>query len=255
MLSTSLRSPAVGLHYLVSISWPLDRNWATTMRKSTIGMLSIAHGMVFIGGNHAGSQRGHFENGELAKRGTAVQGTCSSTLDDWGYEASGKARESLWHVYLDNFAAGEVDFCDGPFDGGRRLHSLAEKAWEEAGVVSSSKKRKSAEEQAQELGAFIDGKNKTIGGSPERLLKLVQATIIVLKQPHLSKKLTQVLAGRWVHVFQFKAAGNVIFGEHLTFTTSKKFEAALIWKVRRELFSCCCSLPSCTRFWGRQSLR
>lgn len=41
------------------------------------------------------------------------------------------------------------------------------------------------------------------------------------------------------------------FLEHTwTFTTSKKFEAALIWKVRRELFSCCCSLPFLHTFLG-----
>ena len=39
-------------------------------------------------------------------------------------------------------------------------------------MVSSEKKRKAAELEAQELGGFMDGRARTLGGSPERLLKV-----------------------------------------------------------------------------------
>ena len=115
-----------------------------------------------------------------------------------------KTGKTFWHVYLDNFAAGQIGGMDCSFDSGNRLHQLAEKAWAEANVVSSIKKQRVAESEAQELGAHINGELQTIGGSPERLIKLVQATLYLLSRPHLSRKLTQVVAGRWIHVFQFR---------------------------------------------------
>ena len=105
---------------------------------------------------------------------------------------------------MDTFAAGEVAPLGDGFEGGDKLHQLAETAWADAQVISSAKKRKHAELEAQELGAHINGRERTFGGSPERLLKLIQATMFVLNRPHLSKKLLQVVAGRWVHVFQFR---------------------------------------------------
>ena len=52
--------------------------------------------------------------------------------------------------------------------------------------------------EAQELGAYINGSHRIIGGSPERLLNLVQGTLYLLSKVHLSKKLAQVIAGRWI---------------------------------------------------------
>lgn len=161
-----------------------------------------------------------------------------------------RTERSWWHVYLDNFAAGEVtkDFEHGL--GGDRLHQLAERAWAEAGVQSSAKKRKSAVMDAQELGAFLDGQGQWMGASPDRLLRLIQATLVLLKEPHLSKKLTQVVAGRWVHVLQFRRPAMSLLEATWTFISSKKFELALTRKVRRELFSCCCAVPLLHTFLG-----
>ena len=123
---------------------------------------------------------------------TCSQITRNNPLPIWATglvsEAYDKGK-TFWHVYLDNFAAGEVGTADSFFEGGSDLHKLAETAWANAKVVSSPKKRKVAELEAQELGAHINGTVQTIGGSPERLVKLVQATLFLLSRPHLSKKL------------------------------------------------------------------
>ena len=161
-----------------------------------------------------------------------------------------KKDKSFWHVYLDNFAAGEVDERGSDFASGDRLHQLAEAAWTDAHVVSSSKKRKSSEIQAQELGAHIDGFQNTIGGSPERLLKLVQCTLFLLSQPHLSKRITQVLAGRWVHVFQFRRPAMAYLEETWKFVTSKGINVHLVKAVRRELFACMTALPFLHTYLG-----
>lgn len=160
---------------------------------------------------------------------------------------SGKA---FWHVYLDNFAAGQIGGTDCNFETGNKLHQLAEQAWAEANVVSSVKKQRTAESQAQELGAHINGELQTIGGSPERLIKLVQATFYLLARPHLSRKLTQVVAGRWIHVFQFRRPAMSFLEATWEFSSSKGFNPRLIRRVRRELYSCMCALPFLHTFLG-----
>lgn len=157
---------------------------------------------------------------------------------------------AFWHVYLDNFAAGELGVADEIFQAGEQLHQLAEKAWAEAGVVSSIKKRKSAELQAQELGAYVDGNAQIIGGSPDRLLKLVQATLVLLSKPHLSKRLTQVVAGRWIHVFQFRRPAMSLLEKTWDFVSKKGVHLKLVRQVRRELFSCMCAVPFLHTFLG-----
>ena len=185
---------------------------------------------------------GKLPGDEQLLRGRAVPPWMVGLLDE--ARRRGKA---WWHIYLDNFAAGEVGKQEDGFWSGHELHQLAERAWAVSGVVSSEKKRMSAE-----LGGFMDGKARTLGGSPERLLKLVQATIVLLKQPHLSKKLTQVVAGRWIHAFQFRRPPMSLLEHTWKFTISRRFEAALISKVKKELFTCCCSLPFLHAYLGAQ---
>ena len=176
-------------------------------------------------------------------------------LPNWITGVIGEAVESgktFWHVYLDNFAAGEIGDATSSFNHGEVLHQLAEKAWAEARVVSSEKKKRTAVVQAQELGAFIDGRSQTLGGSPERLIKLAQATLFLLSKPHLSKKLTQVIAGRWVHVFQFRRPAMALMESVWEFTTQKGICPVLVRKTRRELFSCICAIPFLHTFLGAE---
>ena len=153
-----------------------------------------------------------------------------------------RRNKAWWHVYLDNFAAGEI--VDGTDTiGGDHLHKLAEDAWSSNGVISSEKKKKRAVSLAQELGAEINGEVNTLGASPERLLRLAQATFLLLSRRHLPKRLVQIVVGRWVHVFQFRRPAMSFLEAVWEYTSSKRFDQNLIWQVRRELFLCVCAIP------------
>ena len=152
-------------------------------------------------------------------------------------------RRIWWHVYLDNYAGGQVLGVSETSAAGDQLHQLAEKAWREAQVVSSEKKRKRAVEEAEELGALVSGATNTIGASPERILKVIQATLWILSQKHLSKKHVQVVAGRWVHILQFRRPGMAFLDSTWQFISSKTFSSRLVEQVKRELWSLVCASP------------
>lgn len=164
-----------------------------------------------------------------------------------------QARETSrfwWHVYLDNFASAQAYDAELELGNGEALHQLAELAWKEAGVVSSAKKRRKAVGTAEELGAFIDGQQKFIGGSPERFIKLAQATLWTIGQPILSKKLVQVIAGRWIHVMQFRRPCMGFLDLTWDFISSKRFGQTLHQGVRRELFNCVSAMALMHTFLG-----
>ena len=164
-----------------------------------------------------------------------------------------RARETdrlWWRVYLDNFALAQAIDVGSDLGKGETLHQLAELAWQEAGVVSSEKKRKKAVITAEELGAFVEGKQRYLGGSPERLVKLAQATLWVIGQPLLSKKLVQVIAGRWIHVMQFRRPCMGFLNVTWDFISNKRFGQSLHLAVRRELFSCVCAMGLMHTFLG-----
>ena len=169
----------------------------------------------------------------------------------------GIAREShdksrnWWHVCLDNFAAGETLSPEQTFKGGDRLHQIAEMCWSE-GVLSSEQKRKCAVQEAQELGAFIDGKELWIGGSPERFMRLAHATFWTLHRSHLSKKVAQVVLGRWVHVMQFRRSSMSLVNVAWDFVSGKSLSNKRVDEVRRELFSCIAAIPLMHTFLGSQ---
>lgn len=116
-----------------------------------------------------------------------------------------------WHVYLDNFCAAEKVNPSDPAMCGATCHSLAEKLWSDAGVLSSEKKRRVYEKRIEELGAEVDGETGSLGGSPERLQKVILATMWLLDQGFLKKKLVQIVAGRWVFLMQFRRPTMSIF--------------------------------------------
>lgn len=130
------------------------------------------------------------------------------------------------------------------------LHQLAERAWADSGVLSSEKKRQTSVETAQELGAFIDGPSQTIGGSPERLMRLAHATLWVLHQPFLSKKILQVILGRWMHVMQFRRPAMSLLNDSWRFISGKTMSQKLVRSVRRELYSVVCAIPLLHTFLG-----
>ena len=148
-----------------------------------------------------------------------------------------------WHVYLDNFCAGQILEANEFTSGGDEMHWRAEEAWRNAKVMSSDKKRISGALRTEELGALIDGDSMVIGGSAQRFLKLILATLWVLGREHLSKKHVQIIAGRWVHVLQFRRPGMSFLEYTWEYVGTKRFSSELVLKVRRELFSLLAAVP------------
>ena len=157
-----------------------------------------------------------------------------------------------WHIYLDNFAAGEIDKSGSTFLSGEIIHQEAERLWTAAGVVSAAKKRKSGEITGQELGAYLNGSERTMGPSPERMINLLLGTMALLSRRTLSRKLLQVIAGRWIHVFQYRRPAMSFLESTWEFISSKGTLLDLQYKVRRELFACMCGLPMMHTFLGAE---
>eukprot|EP00435_Cladocopium_sp_Y103_P069428 s503_g33.t1 len=163
---------------------------------------------------------------------------------------SAASNRCWWHIYLDNYASAQVAVSGSSFEEGDALHAEAESAWERANVISSAKKRKAKELTGEELGAFIAGDERTIGPSADRMLKLVQSTVWLLARPRLSRRLVQVVAGRWVHVFQYRRPAMSFLEAIWEYTASSGIRMELRVKVRRELFACLAALPFIHTFLG-----
>ena len=117
---------------------------------------------------------------------------------------AGGTSKAWWHIYLDNFLAGERSQGENKTEEVDSLHSLAERAWAEIGVISSEKKRISGVEVVDELGARFNGSEQYLGASGERLIKILQTTALILSKVNVPKKWLQVVTGRWIHVMQFR---------------------------------------------------
>eukprot|EP00435_Cladocopium_sp_Y103_P037912 s2720_g10.t1 len=144
-----------------------------------------------------------------------------------------------YHIYLDNFCAMQRVFRDGQPDEGRSFHEALEATWAKAGVLSSEKKRISGAPSAQELGALLDGDAGQIGPSEERLLKLIQSTLMVLSKNKLKHKWVQVIAGRWIHCMSFRRPSMVLLDAVWDYVSGKKTGPTIEAKVRGELLGCC----------------
>ena len=163
---------------------------------------------------------------------------------------------SWWHVYLDNYAGGERLIPEHHSVKGQQCHEHAEKAWATAGVISSEKKRVSASKCVTELGAEINGEDKTLGLPLPKLLKLIQSTMWLLSQRFLNRKFAQVIAGRWVFALQFRRAGMGFLQKIWRFTSgSEPITDKLRNEVRAELFSLVCISPLFHCFLGAEVSR
>ena len=120
--------------------------------------------------------------------------------------ATSSATRSWWQVYLDNFFTGEVADPEGPTVN-LQLQGSALRAWETEGVLTARDKEVVNSKAAVELGGVrLDGEQKLLGISAERLLKTMWATIYVMQQQAWKKREAQVLLGRWVFALQFRRA-------------------------------------------------
>ena len=59
----------------------------------------------------------------------------------------------------------------------------------------------------------------------------------------MSKKHVQVIAGRWIHILQFRRPGVSFLEATWEYVGSKKFDLGLVLRVRRELWAIVCATP------------
>lgn len=153
-----------------------------------------------------------------------------------------------WHIYLDNFCAGERLEMSAEAVKANLCHQAAESAWAEAGVVSSKSKRVSAARKTTELGAEIHGEQKTLGVSTEKLISLLQGTLCLVSQRFICRKHLQILAGRWVFALQFRRpAMSFLHYTWLLIGGKTRVTAKLRGQVKKELLNLasCCFLLHC----------
>ena len=68
------------------------------------------------------------------------------------------------------------------------LQGLAMHAWDSAGVLTAEDKQVLGNPTVTELGVRVDGTQKLLGSSPERLLKTMYATLHFIMRGNRSKK-------------------------------------------------------------------
>ena len=114
------------------------------------------------------------------------------------------------------------------------------KCWSQHGISREwshrLKKKVVASLKTQELGAELDGAAGVLGPSVERLLKLIQVTLVVLSKPVLKRKWVQVIAGRWVHILSFRRPGMSFFDDLWKFVSGTEKGVKIELKTRAELF-------------------
>ena len=219
---------AVGVPYALACS-VLPMGWA-----SSVGLMQEISENILIQGGLLRDQQ--------VRRGNSLPPWMCDTL-----MTSRITGQVWWHVYLDNFCACEKLQPTSAAVLGDKCHQLAEELWSRAGVVSSEKKRRRVAEEIEELGAEVDGKLRTLGGSAMRMLKIAQLTVHLLSKPFLNRKHVQILAGRWVFLMQFRRPAMSIFNVIWSFIGGKlKEKKQSIAQVREELALAVLLLPVMT---------
>jgi hypothetical protein len=163
------------------------------------------------------------------------------SLPHWFSDILTEAKDTQafwWHIYLDNFCAGERLAPWSATDRGRMAHEAAEAAWSEAGVLSSSKKRVTAAARALELGAEIDGEQAMLGVSSQKLLHVILSTLWLVTRPLMNRKHVQIIAGRWMFILQFRRPAMSFLQKLWHFTGGhKRITKTLRDEVRKELLN------------------
>jgi len=164
--------------------------------------------------------------------------TRTRPLPSWLTAVLGESRErqkAWYHVYLDNFFAGEKVLQGEEAAEVAQVHAEAEKAWNTAGVISSAKKKVHNVEAVEELGALLDGDAQLLGGSAERLHRLILTTCLLLSMSRMPTKWLQVVMGRWVHILQFRRAGMAGVQMVWKLISGKRMGPGQVLEARREL--------------------
>lgn len=152
-------------------------------------------------------------------------------------EDAKREAEPFWHIYLDNFAAGQR--VAGPHEEtlGGQLHRTAEAGWNARGVVTAAAKSTHRATEATELGAKIHGEDGWLGVDTHRLLKVVKLSLWLAFRPNVRAKTLQITMGRWMHVLQFRRPAMSHFVAVWDFFSLGKRRRE--WQARFELLTAC----------------
>lgn len=147
--------------------------------------------------------------------------------------AAGEQR-AWWQVYLDNFMAGER-CAIGSAGLNVSLQDQAMEAWKEANILTADDKQVKNSRSVVELGVRIDGVGKLLGVSATRLLKTCVASAHFLQQKVWSRRLTQIILGRWVFALQFRRAAMGVLSMSWEAVEASWPKPAQVQRVRDEV--------------------
>ena len=123
----------------------------------------------------------------------------------------------MWQVYIDNLDMLEVcDWADLPWliaAGHREGMVIARERYERFQVPRSPGKEVVRALQTKALGDQSDGFQGVIGPPAVFVRELIRFTLATLNLSRVGRKWMQILAGRWVRVFQFRREGMSCFNE------------------------------------------
>ena len=112
--------------------------------------------------------------------------------------------KQFWQVYLDNFMTAELSPLGQPSGGSHQLHREAVGSWTQHGVLCAEEKHVLAAPAAIELGVELNGVAGLVGCGPERIHKLLVATILLLWERQPKARWVQVILGRWIFALQYR---------------------------------------------------
>eukprot|EP00435_Cladocopium_sp_Y103_P016708 s1499_g4.t1 len=151
--------------------------------------------------------------------------------------------EHFWQVYLDNFMAGEVAPKGKAIGISQQLHEHAVSSWASHGVLCAEDKHVLGHQDATELGVNIQGDLGLLGGGPQRLHKLLCATLILLGHNLPKVKWVQIILGRWIFVLQYRRPAMAILSQSWNYTKAGQDRRRWWPVVQRELSMLVCLTP------------
>ena len=165
-------------------------------------------------------------------------------LPPWFTKAVAEAtvERGWWQVYLDNFLSGES--VGGAYtELNLKLQNLAMLGWTRAGILTAEDKQVLSSREVVELGIRIDGNRGLLGASPERTLKTLWCTVHLLMSDHWSKKLGQLVLGRWVFILQFRRAAMAVLSRAWEAVEATWPKPPQVARFRKEVLALCCLAP------------
>ena len=162
----------------------------------------------------------------------------------WFVDTVARAGPRLfWQVYLDNFMAGEVSLKGLPDSASGELHRDAVAAWTQEGVLCAEDKHVLSAQDATELGVHLNGEQGLVGAGPQRLHRLLVATLMLLGERLPKIKWVQIVLGRWVFALQFRRPAMAILSQSWNY--GRKGQDRRRWWpiVKQELGLLVCLVP------------